>query len=835
LTRTAKRELNKPVLDAVQTFQRLGFAARHLYGPQSKTEDRILLDGIQSSFVLSIRPTETGSDDAYYDWSWSCHVASHVEILRDVVQVRRWNEPGTIKRYTLPSVLRSAPEFIARLEQPGLPRSGTVIHRALFLLQLVRALLRDNGTDDTMSLRIFHELLSCAAIARNTHRTEWLEASTLEECVQTVGRSSELLKAHASLPLRHVQRRFLDTDPESGRQLDPSLVLRHAAGPLYQEAHLLLDQPAPQQSFSFHTPRPARGQAQPHTDAHFTPPGLARVLAEKAIYSFLEGASPPRKITIFDPACGSGAFLCEAFSWANEQEPLEFDLELQGKDVSLRAVLMAELAMGDLDFNRKISYKVSQGDSLSDKWPESDIILMNPPFVSWEGLTPQQKSSLETIVGVGNARPDLAMAFAMLALQCLTPGGVLATVLPSSLLETRSGSTWRTQISEHAEILTIGRFRGNDIFRTAMVEPAILIVKKKSSASTEMQHRSVQMLLSSPGAADAALRALRRGNPLQGERAGYDFYSMQLDATPGEHWLPRPRRLHDLVLRLRDAMNCNVDKLFNVHQGIRGGAKDVFLISTEEYNDLPTEEKRYFRPHAGNKTIQWGRLLKEEFLFYPYDANGLIIESEAELEQKLKTYFESKLKPARDRLLSRASNRGQWWGLSEHRGWLRERHPKLLSSYFGGVGKFSFDPDGEFVIGQGFGWLFQPEVLDRANISIQEDDDKFSDIDELTREFAPVYVALLNSRRFEQLLSYYSYSVMGGQFDLSTRYVSKIPIPDLISPGTVASEVVSSLRIAGEQILAGQWSGGQKDLDRLVEESYQIPRSQWPDDSSSVS
>src|SRR5205814_2158292 len=101
-------------------------------------------------------------------------------------------------------------------------------------------------------------------------------------------------------------------------------------------------------------------------------------------------------------------------------------------------------------------------------------------------------------------------------------------------------------------------------------------------------------------------------------------------------------------------------------------------------------------------------------------------------------------------------------------------------------------------------------------------------VDAVTREVGPAYVALFNSRRFSQLLSYYTYRVMGGQFDLSSRFVNNIPIPDLITPGAASVDVVHELRNTGVKMGKGHWPTKLDELDGFVADAYAVTHSLWP-------
>jgi hypothetical protein len=123
------------------------------------------------------------------------------------------------------------------------------------------------------------------------------------------------------------------------------------------------------------------------------------------------------------------------------------------------------------------------------------------------------------------------------------------------------------------------------------------------------------------------------------------------------------------------------------------------------------------------------------------------------------------LKPNEQALRSRRSlHKGaSWWELSEHRNWLEEKEPRLVSKYFGSERAFAFDRSGDFVIVVGNGWLLQRSALGETNLTESE-----------------VYLgmlAFLNSSYFQFLALYASVQLSGGQFDLSNRYIGNLPVP----------------------------------------------------------
>lgn len=816
--------------------------------PLGDQGDLILLDGVTASFALSRVERQPDDDEHYFDWSWSSHVTHHVEIdeHRDgtgVVFVRRWDSPTAIRRFTLRSVLKYGTDFISALEQAGPSRGSSSISRALLLLRQVRETMARSSRPEAC-VRVFHALLLGAAEAKGASehdRRRWLDAKTLEEANSVFPSLPSAANELTNTKLYSVQAGFLSRDPASGRSLEPYLLLRHAAGLLYEEAHRELDRAETQTTFDFFTPAGRAPTHKANSVIHFTPPGLSRIMAELAWRYYHErheasGEVPVRKVVVLDPACGSGSFLLESYLCSSDQ-PNKCELTLRGMDVSDRAIEMASLALEDVTRGdpAKPTISLLPVDSLSVQWERADIVLMNPPFMAWNDLTDRQKDTVKEICGAVSGRPDLATAFVLRAIDCLTDGGVLAAVLPSSLLSASSAEFIRSAIAQKTDVHLIGRFRGNDIFPNAQVEPSILLVQRKSKQLSSLSRPLTMMLLSSPGSSEAALRALRRGTLLPADTGRYELYQVPLPAiettvddssektAPVSSWLPRPQLLRELIPRFEASELPRVEDLFSVKQGIRSGANEVFVLSSATVESMPEKGRKYFRPLAGNKTIEDGKIVREEFIFYPYNKSGLMLETEQDVARAVRSYYEDTLVPAKEKLRKRAGIGDAWWAPTRPRSWQYTQRPKLVSSYFGRVGKFAFDGTGDFVVGQGFGWILKDNVSSRVRGSRKP----FVKTEDITREAGPAYVALFNSRRFSQILSYYTYRVMGGQFDLSARFMNRIPIPDLISP---RSDFIAELRDIGARMGRGEWPDSLDRLDDVVALVYGTTPALWPVD-----
>jgi hypothetical protein len=212
----------------------------------------------------------------------------------------------------------------------------------------------------------------------------------------------------------------------------------------------------------------------------------------------------------------------------------------------------------------------------------------------------------------------------------------------------------------------------------------------------------------------------------------------------------------------------------------------VFLIDKFDWLKLPKREQAYFRPAVVNQSINYGLLQDSIYLFYPYGAQE--IDDEVHLKNELEFYYTSYLLPSKQELLSRARvNSKKWWRLSEHRAWQIKHEAKIVSTYFGDKGSFGWDETGEFAVVQGFAWI--PKK-------------RFSKFSPLPSKLGHAYLAILNSNLFSELLSATSNHVGGGQWNLSSKFVSEIAIPNLFDE-QINPNIVTDLAQIGEKIHAG--------------------------------
>jgi adenine-specific DNA-methyltransferase len=763
-------------LGKVDTWRNaLGLLPVPLFAVKSPDQRFVLLNGNRGNFCLDLGESIVGNQGRNY--AWSSNVGHYVAVHREFVEVQRWDQrQSALERYSYASVSRNLEDFHAYLERDTPKQGVSVVSHVVGLFRRLRAILGPphSGTE---CLGVFLYLLACAADESGSGKvnpSDWALSD------KTASLASQIRDADWSA----LRAELLQGRANDGLVPNVALLLRHASGQLFQEAHYEAVFGPGQLSLGGFLPESVR-LTKKHlgTGVHFTPSALARTLVENALLGCVPWLN---SLVVFDPACGSGEFLREVLRQL-ELSGYDGKLRLIGWDVSEAASEIARFVLEWEKRNTKLSvdYEISCRDSLACDWPQDvDIILMNPPFTSWQDMDTSKRETLRTLLGGLIAmRPDLSYAFLWKADSCLRPGGMLGTVLPASLLDGASAIRLRQKLAETMSPIMVARLGSHLLVQGVMVDSALYVARKDAfmdqpTIAFWADHRS--------SSASGGLRCLRKSRlvspkpyPITGD--GFSIYENPGLGRSQSSWAPRPYSSWILLNSLNHLPR--VQDLFDVKQGVRTGHNQAFLLEKAEWLDLPTDEQQFFRPAVVNNAIHRGYLTDLVYVFYPYGT--LRIETESELAQSVESYYQNTLLPCKAKLISRAKiDRQRWWELTWHRDWQIDRKARLVSTYFGDSGSFAWDDTGDFVVCQGYAWL--PK---RGRT--------------LSRSASLAYLAILNSRLFSDLLSATSNNVGGGQWNLSTKFVDLIAIPDLMDRG-IRSGAVATLLEIGEQIHSGK-------------------------------
>lgn len=466
----------------------------------------VLLDGERGSFALSVCQKPEVDSDAAASWIWSADLPHHIVVDEDHVTLSRWDDPTSTRRFGRSSVEDKLEPFYEFLRLDRIRSRRDIVEHSMDLFRRVRSYVNEQDFPDEASINAFLFVISTMMAEQ-----ESLQNNDLEQLISTYALNpffSEVYRGLESNVLESLITQFRSPIGSLSKlEVVPQLMVRHASGTVFQEAHYEFLRGAPTDLFGV----PGRADVKIETGGgtHFTPPGLARSIVEQAL-----GEIRTDNLTILDPSCGAGAFLHEVLRYLQRQK-YQGEVTLLGYDISPNAVAMARftLAQAERDWpdGRIKEIRIDMRDSLDSEcvWSEANVILMNPPFISWGGMDSIQREQVRSMLGEAyQGRPDYSMAFIDKALNSVKSGGVVGTLMPASILSLGASLSWRKRLLNQAVPRYLATLGDHALFPHAMIEAAYVIFAKQDDKPND---RIVSLWTSEKrGTTGEALRKLRR-------------------------------------------------------------------------------------------------------------------------------------------------------------------------------------------------------------------------------------------------------------------------------------------------------------------------------------
>lgn len=748
---------------ALHWSRKFGLALAPLFRPGAGggSDHNVLLDGGRGTFALSVQQERVEPKTAA-EWAWSSDIPHHLTVTEDEVSVVRWDEPARATRFARESVDRDLEGFYRFLIRDRIRSTTSVVEHLVHLFRQMRSLVHDAGHPDDSSVDAY--LVALARLVSND-----LDFLPLGGDWGLSGNAVEIESSLNQEAYRQTLIAAMEVAGPLGIRLMTELSIRHAASRIFQEAHFEFLRAPQVDLFGF----AGEAEAAPRTRgvAHYTPPALARTLVEQAFHAFgdIEAAA---ELHICDPACGSGAILNESLR-ALERKHFGGKLIIRGRDISAVAVKMAIFAitasLRDWSPPGGCEIDIQVADSLEEEIPHSDIIVMNPPFLSWGMQSQRQREQSKNILGEAqSAKSDLSTVFAWKAFKSLREQGVLGTLFPASILSQKSAAKWRETMADSADISFVASIGEYGLFLNALVQVGCLVVANRANAPAT--RATALVTEDDPQATGDALRWLRKIDelppPLPIKESRWAIFGVpKAEFSERDTWRFLTPAADELIKRLGNLFGLLGD-VFDVRQGVQTGHNPAFVLTKEELAKLPRPEREFFRLATMTDSIEFGQLVKPYYVFFPHEDGRPLFESEEAMKQAVPSYHHKYLRPHEEKLKARKAirdaDRADWWGLMRHREWSSSQAPKIISKYFGQIGAFWLDEKGTALPLTGFAWVLkQSGNRGRSErlLSLQ------------------AYDALFNSDVFQRLLSVYCPRVSGGQFDLSYRYVRQVPLP----------------------------------------------------------
>jgi predicted RNA methylase len=761
----------------------------------SKTQ-YILLNGSYNSFCIDFE-SQNIDPQKYFNNAWSSDVESYLKIHNDSILVYKWGKisssPEDIKIKKINENLESFYEYLGK-GQYGLENS--IVPFVMRIYAKLRNLVGE--ADGKNSLKALIYLLAAAYDNVNVDLSKWGLDNT----------GKELLTKNGTNILDLLINEFKNGISYKGLKPNLDLLLRHTSGRLFQEAHYkaLINPQTDLWGLPDNTLIQKNNKIL--SGAYFTPSYLARILVEECLYYIKQ--MEKKQIFVFDPACGSGEFLKEVLRQLRLQGYYG-KIILKGWDISESAIDMAKFILNCektqwKNGNTVIDIEVVE-DSLSSDWPKNvDLLIMNPPYQSWELLDNKQREIVRNALGnLYFKNPNISSAFIWKGINEIKKDGIIGCIFPSSILNADSYQTLRSEISKNVCHKLIGKL-GNYIFYGALVDASIFVAQKTDQITPN--DKIILWANNIKSAASNAIRGLRKHHTNNNTIINEENFSIYRDCEIGKQGndlspisYNNLKLKYELEKQIEVGSLVKINDLFYVRQGVRSGKNRVFLIDKYFYNNnLRNKEKAYFRPAITNQAIKNGLFREDKYIWYPYGEELKPIKKEKDLIKFVSSYYKLLCKYKTDLKNRKEVQVGKysWWDLTRERSWQSKREHRLISTEFGKSDSFAFDESGEYVVERGNAWIPKKEFH---------------------RDLYLAYLSIFCSTFFNDLLSIYSKQIAGGMWYLGSKHVSNIPIPDFRKE--TFSNILLELVRFGEKISKGVQID-YKELSELVRFIYKI-------------
>lgn len=446
-----------------------------------------------------------------------------------------------------------------------------------------------------------------------------------------------------------------------------------------------------------------------------------------------------KTIRIIDPACGSGAFLIEAFDQLHriytdvverlvdldetgqrslfEPDRTILQNNLYGVDLNEEAIEIARLSiwiktaqrdkvLTDLDHNIRIGNSIVSNPELDPRaidwqvaFPEVmaqggfDVVIGNPPYVRAELLTPI-KEHLEERFSSYHGQADLYVYFYELGVKLLRPGGQMSYIVTNKWFKAAYGEPLRRFFAEETwveSIIDLGHAR--QIFPDADVFPCIVRVKKavgKSAPATTRVSRIPRDLLKTDD-----LKTMI-------EAFAFDFPRADLS---GGVWTLEPPELEDIFSKMRRvAPPLREYAGRSPVYGIKTGYNEAYLLTSAERDAIIRDDPActdIIRPYLRGQDIRrwtpewaglWMIVMRSSANYdWPWKEAGPDAE---EIFSRTCPALYRHFKMHEERLRRRSDQGTYWWELRSCDYYDRFEGPKIIWKDLSFHPEFAFDTTG---------------------------------------------------------------------------------------------------------------------------------------------
>jgi hypothetical protein len=441
-------------------------------------------------------------------------------------------------------------------------------------------------------------------------------------------------------------------------------------------------------------------------------------------------------LRIVDPACGSGAFLIEAFEqvhavYERAQARLVelrgkklFDVDrqileknLHGVDLNAEAVDICRLSLWIKTAQlgkvlTSLDRSIREGNSViadaalhpraldwQSAFPEAfadggfDVVIGNPPYVRQEWIS-AFKPYFEKHYRAYDAVADLYVYFFELGMNLLKPGGRLCYIVTNKWMKAGYGEPLRRFFADSAWVESVVNFgHAKQIFEDADVFPSIIVAQRPTTEAPPATARVCDIPRDQLRIDDLTRQIEAEGFELPREKLAAGAWTLE---PPG-------------VMALMDKVQC-IGVPMNEYagvvplMGIKTGLNDAFLIDTPTKKRLVAADPKsasLFKPYLRGQDIDrwhagwcglWMLAMKSSSNYeWPWSNAG---ENAEAVFASTYPAIHAHVNQYRDALVKRQDQGEFWWELRACAYWERFEQPKLMYQDITWQASFCLDTDG---------------------------------------------------------------------------------------------------------------------------------------------
>jgi hypothetical protein len=444
-------------------------------------------------------------------------------------------------------------------------------------------------------------------------------------------------------------------------------------------------------------------------------------------------------IRILDPACGSGAFLIEAFDQLHaEYEQTNdrvqelrgyaelFDLDrkilqenLYGVDLNDEAVHIAKLSLWiktaekgkeltSLDHTLRVGNSIVADPAIEPRafdwraeFPEVfegedggfDVVIGNPPYIRQEWLSPI-KPYLQSRYAAYHGMADLYVYFYELGLNLLRPGGRLSYVVTNKWMKAGYGEPLRNVFAEKAWVESVVDFgHAKQIFEDADVFPSIIVVRRPDGERAPETTKVCAIPRDQLRIDDLSVQIAKEGVGVPRSRLSPAAWSLE------------PESVNGLLEKIR-SRGIPLSEYAGVKplMGIKTGFNDAFLIDDKARQSILRNDpavEPLIRPFLRGQDIrrwspEWAGLWMIAIKSsgdHPWPWAGAGDRAE-EVFRETYPGLHAHLKPFEEPLRKRQDKGRFWWELRSCAYWAEFDKPKLMYQEIQFHPWYALDPTG---------------------------------------------------------------------------------------------------------------------------------------------